>query len=82
MINNMSKFIYFKFECYGILVKTNHNISADDFMARTFEMNENGKFEDYNYEEILDAVMKDMNVEQYEIIDCKTIDMEYAFEMN
>ena len=76
------KYVVFQFECESLLYAFENKISVDEVMKKAFEMNEDEKFEDCSYEEIVEIILKDMNITQYERLDCSVADMEYAFEMN
>ena len=78
----MESYICFHFECENILVKFTETVSADAIFQRTAELTEDGTLQDMDYQETIEAVLEDMNISNYEFIDIRTVDMEYAYEMN
>ena len=78
------KYVNFMFDCRVILVKIVADVKVNwtALMNKAYEMNENGAFEYYAYEEIIESLLKEFNVHDYEFIDVVNVDMEYAFEMN
>jgi hypothetical protein len=80
----MERYVSFQFDCNSVLIKADFpdDFSLDKLMELAYEMNENGEFEDCSYEEVVDILLKCMEINKYEMIECSVVDMEYAFEMN
>ena len=78
----MSRFVCFNFEDYTSLVKFDENVSVQDIYNRISELSEDGTLQDMDYDEIIEAVLEDMNIVNYEFVDVASIDMITACEMN
>jgi hypothetical protein len=80
----MERYVSFQFDCNSVLIKADFpdDFSLDKLMKLAYEMNENGDFEDSSYEEVVDILLKCMEINKYEMIECSVVDMEYAFAMN
>ena len=78
------KYVNFMFDCRVILVKIVADVKVNwtALMEKAYEMNEKGVFEDSSYEEIIEDLLKEFNINDYKFIDVVNVDMEYAFEMN
>ena len=78
----MEKFVNFMFDCKTILVKFNSSVSSDDVIKKTYEMAIDEKLDDMDYEDVIKTVLNEMKISDYEIMDVRSIDMEYAFNQN
>ena len=78
----MEKFVNFMFDCETILVKFNSSVSSDDVIKKTYEMAIDEKLDDMDYEDVIKTVLNEMKISDYEIMDVRSIDMEYAFNQN
>ena len=78
----MEKFVNFMFDCETILVKFNSNISCDEVIKKAYDMAIDKKLDDMDYEDVVKTVLDEMKISDYEIMDVRSIDMEYAFNQN